>query len=67
MAWVILTLTMLPLFKLDRITRRDIRRYNKEIRKVEKENTKWLEEDHGMLQEILLLQRVGLARTPKWL
>ena len=50
MAWVILTLTMLPLFKLDRITRRDIRRYNREIRKVEKENIKWLDQDRDMLQ-----------------
>ena len=31
MAWVILTLAMLPLFKLDRFTRRDIRKYNREI------------------------------------
>ena len=43
MAWVILTIAMLPLFKLDRVTRRDIRRYNREIRKIEKENIKWLE------------------------
>ena len=54
MAWVILTLTMLPLFKLDRFTRRDIRRYNKEIRKIEKESIKWLEKDQDMLQEIYL-------------
>ena len=66
MAWVILILTMLPLFKLDRITRRDTRRYNREIRKIEKENTKWLEQDHDMLQEILLLQKAGLAHMPKW-
>ena len=67
MAWVILTLTMLPLFKLDRFTRRDTRRYNREIRKIEKEDRKWLEEDHDMLQEILLLQKAGLVHTPKWL
>jgi hypothetical protein len=67
MAWVILTLTMLPLFKLDRFTRRDIRRYDREIRKIEKEHIKWLEEDRDMLQEILLLQKAGLAHTPKWL
>ena len=66
MAWVILTLTMLPLFKLDRITRRDIRRYNREIRKIEKENIKWLDQDRDMLQEILSLQKAGLAHTPKW-
>ena len=67
MAWVILTLTMLPLFKLDRFTRRDIRRYNKEIRKVEKENNKWLEDqlEENMLRELLLLQKVGLANTPR--
>tara|TARA_B100000700_G_C14794582_1_gene737582 strand:- start:587 stop:790 length:204 start_codon:yes stop_codon:yes gene_type:complete len=67
MAWVILTLAMLPLFKLDRFTRRDIRRYNKEIRKVEKENNKWLEDhlEENMLRELLLLQKVGLAHTPK--
>ena len=35
MAWVILTIAMLPLFKLDRVTRRDIRRYNREIRKMQ--------------------------------
>ena len=66
MAWVILTLTMLPLFKLDRITRRDTRRYNREIRKIEKESIKWLDQDHDMLQEILLLQKAGLAHMPKW-
>ena len=49
MAWVILTLAMLPLFKLDRFTRRDIRRYNREIRKIEKESIKWLEQDQDML------------------
>ena len=65
MAWVILTLTMLPLFKLDRFTRRDIRRYNREIRKIEKEHIKWLEEDRDMLQEILLLQKAGLAHIQK--
>jgi hypothetical protein len=67
MAWIILTFAMLPLFKLDRFTRRDTRRYNREIRKIEKENVKWLEEDQNMLQEILLLQKAGLAHTPKWL
>ena len=67
MAWVILTLTMLPLFKLDRFTRRDIRKYNREIRKVEKENNKWLEDrlEENMLRELLSLQKVGLAHTPK--
>tara|TARA_Y100000593_G_scaffold55056_1_gene102946 strand:+ start:205 stop:408 length:204 start_codon:yes stop_codon:yes gene_type:complete len=67
MAWVILTLTMLPLFKLDRFTRRDIRKYNREIRKVEKENNKWLEDrlEGNMLRELLSLQKVGLAHTPK--
>ena len=65
MAWVILTLTMLPLFKLDRFTRRDIRRYNREIRKIEKESIKWLEQDQDMLQEILLLQKAGLAHIQK--
>ena len=66
MAWVILTLTMLPLFKLDSITRRDIRRYNREIRKIEKENIKLLDQDRDMLQEILSLQKAGLAHTPRW-
>ena len=65
MAWVILTLAMLPLFKLDRFTRRDIRKYNREIRKVEKESIKWLEQDQDMLQEILLLQKAGLAHIQK--
>jgi len=65
MAWVILTLAMLPLFKLDRFTRRDIRRYNREIRKIEKESIKWLEQDQDMLQEILLLQKAGLAHIQK--
>ena len=65
MAWVILTLAMLPLFKLDRFTRRDIRKYNREIRKVEKDSIKWLEQDQDMLQEILLLQNAGLAHTQK--
>ena len=65
MAWVILTLAMLPLFKLDRFTRRDIRKYNREIRKIEKESIKWLEQDQDMLQEILLLQKAGLAHTQK--
>tara|TARA_R100000742_G_C4241690_1_gene61273 strand:- start:174 stop:377 length:204 start_codon:yes stop_codon:yes gene_type:complete len=67
MVWVIITIAFLPFFKLDKFTRRDIRRYNREIRKIEKENTKWLEEDQNMLQEILLRQKAGLARTPKWL
>ena len=66
MVWVILTIAMLPLFKLDRVTRRDIRRYNREIRKIEKENIKWLDQDHDILQEILLLQKAGLAHMPKW-
>ena len=66
MAWVILTIAMLPLFKLDRVTRRDIRRYNREIRKIEKENIKWLDQDQDILQEILLLQKAGLAHMPKW-
>ena len=66
MALVILTIAMLPLFKLDRVTRRDIRRYNREIRKIEKENIKWLDQDHDILQEILLLQKAGLAHMPKW-
>ena len=66
MAWVILTIAMLPLFKLDRVTRRDIRRYNREIRKIEKENIKWLDQDHDILQEKLLLQKAGLAHMPKW-
>ena len=66
MAWVILTLAMLPLFKLDRFTRRDIRKYNREIRKIEKESIKWLEQDQDMLQEILLLQKAGLAHIQKW-
>ena len=65
MAWVILTLAMLPLFKLDRFTRRDIRKYNREIRKIEKESIKWLEQDQDMLQEILLLQKAGLAHIQK--
>ena len=39
--------------------------YNKEIRKIEKESIKWLEEDQDMLQEILLLQKAGLAHTPR--
>lgn len=67
MAWAILTLAMLPLFKLDRFTRRDIRRYDREIRKIDKEHIEWLEEDRDMLQEILLLQKAGLVHTPKWL
>ena len=29
-------------FKLDKFTRRDTRRYNREIRKIEKDNIKWL-------------------------
>ena len=65
MAWVILTLAMLPLFKLDRFTRRDIRRYNREIRKIEKERIEWPEQDQDMLQEILLLQKAGLAHIQK--
>jgi hypothetical protein len=67
MVWVIITIAFLPFFKLDKFTRKDIRRYNREIRKIEKEDAKWLEEDQNMLQEILLLQRAGLAHTPKWL
>ena len=66
MAWVILTIAMLPLFKLDRVTRRDIRRYNREIRIIDNVNIIWLYQDHDLLQEILLLKKAGLAHMPKW-
>ena len=65
MVWVIMTVAFLPFFKLDKFTRRDTRRYNREIRKIEKDNIKWLKEDQNTLQETLLLQKAGLAHMPK--
>ena len=66
-------MSIFPIFELDKFTRRDIRKYNREIKRIErtifKEKVKWQElkeVDEGMLQEILLLQKVGLVHIPKW-
>jgi hypothetical protein len=66
-------MSIFPIFELDKFTRRDIRKYNREIKRIErtifKEKLKWQElkeVDEGMLQEILLLQKVGLVHIPKW-
>lgn len=36
MAWTLILVFMFPIFKLDKFTRRDIRKYNRIIRKYEK-------------------------------
>ena len=36
MAWVLILMSIFPIFKLDRITRRDIRKYNRTIKKYER-------------------------------
>jgi hypothetical protein len=73
MFWALIFMSIFPIFELDKFTRRDIRKYNREIKRIErtifKEKIEWqeLEEvDEGMLQEILLLQKVGLVHIPKW-
>ena len=73
MFWALILMSIFPIFELDKFTRRDIRKYNREIKRIErtifKEKIEWqeLEEvDEGMLQEILLLQKVGLVHIPKW-
>lgn len=65
MFWTLMLMSIFPIFQLDRFTRRDIRKYNREIRRIEKENVKWLKEDRDMLQELLSRQRAGLAHMPK--
>ena len=74
MFWALVFMSIFPIFELDKFTRRDIRKYNREIKRIErsifKEKIEWqeLEElEEGILQENLLLQKAGLARTPKWL
>ena len=73
MFWALIFMSIFPIFELDKFTRRDIRKYNREIKRIErtifKEKVKWQElkeVDEGMLQEILLLQKVGLVHIPKW-
>ena len=65
MFWALIFMSIFPIFELDKFTRRDIRKYNREIKRIErtifKEKIKWhelKEVDEGMLQEILLLQKV---------
>jgi hypothetical protein len=66
-------MSIFPIFELDKFTRRDIRKYNREIKRIEraifKEKIEWqeLEElEEGILQENLLLQKAGLAHIQKW-
>jgi DNA polymerase III delta prime subunit len=73
MFWALIIMSIFPIFELDKFTRRDIRKYNREIKRIErsifKENTEWQElekVDGDMLQGILLLQKVGLAHIPTW-
>ena len=73
MFWALIFMSIFPIFELDKFTRRDIRKYNRETKRIErtifKEKLKWQElkeVDEGMLQEILLLQKVGLVHIPRW-
>lgn len=36
MLWALVFMSIFPIFELDRFTRRDIRKYNREIKRVEK-------------------------------
>ena len=65
MLWTLMFISIFPIFQLDRFTRRDIRKYNREIRKIEKESIKLLERDRDMLQELLLRQRAGLVHIQR--
>ena len=73
MFWALIFMSIFPIFELDKFTRRDIRKYNREIKRIEraifKEKIEWqeLEElEEGILQENLLLQKAGLAHIQKW-
>ena len=73
MFWALIFMSIFPIFELDKFTRRDIRKYNREIKRIEraifKEKIEWqeLEElEEGILQENLFLQKAGLAHSQKW-
>ena len=52
MFWALIFMSIFPIFELDKFTRRDIRKYNREIKRIEraifKEKIEWQELEECM-------------------
>jgi len=70
--WMLILSTIIPAYSMDRFQRKDIRKLNREERRIERKEVReirrWQKDgiEKGTLQESLLLLKVGLAHTPKW-